>query len=273
MKFPKVFPTNDHFKVTMYANFLLGVWPFVFEDSPRLRKLYAFYANFTFLYYLLFILSAYVKLFMLIFDKEFKVKEIMSNICITLLYSITIIRVYAIRTERIKKLIREVMDVEQLIYDSEDEELIDIYRDYTHQSQVSNITFLVNIVMETIFYFLHPLYHDKIEEFDAATNQTTIIKVLPLSSWIPYDEQKHYLISYLWNILDGCIGASYVMYTDIFAFSLIIFPLGQIKILMYILRNFGKYVEKIRKQLGCDRDEASFLTVRECILKQKDIIR
>ncbi|KAJ8983701.1 hypothetical protein NQ317_009136, partial [Molorchus minor] len=126
---------------------------------------------------------------------------------------------------------------------------------------------------ETIFYCIHPLYVGHTEHFNKVTNETTIVKVLPLSSWLPYNAQEHYLCTYLWQIFDGTIGASYVGCTDVFTFSLIIYPLGQIKMLIHILRNFHKYVGKTQNVLGVERDEASFLTMRECILKHKEIIR
>ncbi|KAJ8983699.1 hypothetical protein NQ317_009134, partial [Molorchus minor] len=85
----KIFPKNDHFKITMYVNFLLGVWPFVFEDSPSMKKLYNFYANFTFFYFLFFIITAYMELFVLIFAEEKDVQGIVSNLCITLILKAT----------------------------------------------------------------------------------------------------------------------------------------------------------------------------------------
>lgn len=126
---------------------------------------------------------------------------------------------------------------------------------------------------EALFYFTHPLTVEDIVKFNEATNETTVIKPLPMSSWFPYDPQERYLLSYLWHILDGMVGASYVMYTDAFTFSLIIFPLGQIRILIHVLSNFPKYVLKVKERIECSRDEASFVTLRECILKHKEIIR
>nr|UTN00907.1 odorant receptor [Semanotus bifasciatus] len=268
-----VFPRNDHFKVTMYANALLGVWPFIFENNRMMKRLYNIYANFTFIYYLLFIVSAYVELFVLLLADEKRVQEIVGNLCITLLYSITIMRVYAIKTKNVKDLIREVINVEDVIYKCEDEAVIDIYKECVHDSHISNYIFLANISVETLFYFLHPLYLGEMVRFDKATNQTKIVRGLPLSSWFPFDKQEHYTLSYLWQIFDGTVGASYVMYTDIFTFSLIIFPIGQIKVLMHILRNFNTYVQKTQDRYGYDRDEASFLTMRECMIKHKDVIR
>ncbi|XP_018567067.2 odorant receptor Or2-like [Anoplophora glabripennis] len=69
------------------------------------------------------------------------------------------------------------------------------------------------------------------------------------------------------------VGAFYMMYTDAYNFNLIIFPLGQIRILTHVLSNFPRYVLKVKDQLQCSRDEASFVTLRECILKHKGIIR
>lgn len=124
-----------------------------------------------------------------------------------------------------------------------------------------------------IFYFIHPLSIADTVKFNEATNETTVIKALPLSSWFPYNPQEHYLFSYLWHIFDGIVGASYVMYTDVFNFSLIIFPLGQIRILIHVLSNFRTYALKVKERVKCTKDEASFITLRECILKQKEIMR
>ncbi|KAJ8978567.1 hypothetical protein NQ317_012091 [Molorchus minor] len=268
----KIFPKNDHFKITMYVNFLLGVWPFVFEDSPFMKKLYNFYANFTFLYFLFFIITAYMELFTLIFAEDKDVQGIVSNLCITLLYSITIMRVYAINVEGHQGPQKGGhMEIGSFI-NARDEELIDIYKSHARLSIINITDFLVNVI-ETLFYGVHPLYLGQIEKFNKVTNETTVIKALPLSSWFPYNPQEYYLYTYLWQIFDGLIGASYVMYIDVFSFSLIIYPLGQIKMLMYILRNFHKYVGKTQNVLGVERDEASFLTMREFIMKHKEIIR
>nr|UTN00919.1 odorant receptor [Semanotus bifasciatus] len=269
----KIFPKNEHLKLTMRANALLGVWPFIFENNPKLRNIYAIYSRGTFIYYLLFIISAIIKLFILICDEVLVIKEIVANLCITLLYSVTIMRVYAIKTPRVKGIIREILVLEQRILRSEDDKIIAIYNSHASQSKISNAIFLVNIFLVTALYFIHPLYVDDLVKYYPSKNLTVIERPLPLSSWFPFDAQKYYLQSYLWHMLDGSIGASFVTYTDIFSFSLIIFPLGQIKILIHILSNFEEYAEKVKHQLRCSSEEASFVTLRECILKHKEIIR
>lgn len=122
-------------------------------------------------------------------------------------------------------------------------------------------------------YFLRPVIVGAITVYDEIENKTVAIKILPLSRWFPFDEQKYYMQSFCWQILDGAIGASCVAYTDIFTFSLIIFPLGQIGILNHILHNAHEYILKVKIQLNCSMEEASFLAYRECILEHKKIIR
>lgn len=125
----------------------------------------------------------------------------------------------------------------------------------------------------TALYIVHPFFVDGGIEFDSTSNTTKAIRALPLSSWFPFDEQDHYVLSFTLQVLYGCTGASYVSYTEIFTFSLIIFPLGQIKSLNYILSNFQEYVLKVKHQLCCSSEEAGFITLRELILQHKEIIR
>ncbi|XP_023310498.1 uncharacterized protein LOC111691620 [Anoplophora glabripennis] len=257
----------------MYANSVLGVWPYIFQGNPKLRKLYNIYSKFMLSYFLFFLLTALIQLYILITDDELKVEEIGANLSITLLYPITVRRVLVIRSTKMKKLIKKILAAEEAILGGKDEEVLKIYKFHAQQSQFTNLLFIVGIAVQAVFYFTHPLSLDDVVKFNNVTNETTIIKALPMSSWLPYDPQKHYLISYLWHMFNGLIGASYVTVADAFSFSMIIFPLGQIRILLHVLTNFSEYVGKVMEQNQCDRDQASFLTLRECIIKHKEIIR
>lgn len=121
------------------------------------------------------------------------------------------------------------------------------------------------VSLVTALYFIHPIFVKEILEINSTNNETKVIKPLPLSSWFPYDEQKYYIKSYCWQILDGCVGSSFVGYSDIFTFSLIIYPLGQIKILKHILSNFQHYAAKVKIQIKCSKELSSFITLRQCI--------
>lgn len=107
-----------------------------------------------------------------------------------------------------------------------------------------------------------------IQETDKLTNMTTTVKPMPLSSWFPFDEQEHYVISYCWQFVDGCIAASFVTFTDCLIFSLIIFPLGQITLLNYELVNFQTYINTT----GMSADAASKILIRNFALQHQEII-
>ncbi|KAJ8976066.1 hypothetical protein NQ317_002541 [Molorchus minor] len=123
-----------------------------------------------------------------------------------------------------------------------------------------------------VFYSIQPLFANNMIKYYPSRNETVIIKPLPLSSWFPFDEQENYLVCYIWQIIDVFFGAAYFTFSDIFNLSIIIFALGQIRLLKYILNNFETYVTKIGNQLSCSQEEASFITLRQCILKHKEII-
>lgn len=129
----------------MYANALLGAWPFIFEDNPVLRKLYNIYTNFTYTYFFVFIVTAYIKLIQLITAEKINLQEIFTNLAITLLYTVTILRVYALKTTRLMNIVREILDTEEKIHASEDESIINIYDSCSKQSRITNAIFLVNI--------------------------------------------------------------------------------------------------------------------------------
>lgn len=111
-------------------------------------------------------------------------------------------------------------------------------------------------------------------EVNTLTNETIIIRSLPLSSWFPYDEQKYYVASYCWQLIDGCLASAFVTYTDCLLFSLIIFPLGQISILNHTLVNFSsEYVNKLMKQNDLPLEERNRLVFRKCVIVHQNIIR
>lgn len=62
--------------------------------------------------------------------------------------------------------------------------------------------------------------------------------------------------------------------TDIVTLGIIIFLFGELRVLAYVLRNVRKYVQKVQDQLNIDEyDEASFVTLRECVLIHKRILK
>ncbi|XP_060531138.1 uncharacterized protein LOC132704859 isoform X2 [Cylas formicarius] len=263
-----IFPRNKHLKVCMYSSSLLGIWPFIFEENPTLRQLYQLYSNFMLVYYTFFIGTAYMKLAELLRADEIRMDDISANLCITLIYTITIIRQIMLRGKGVLKMIRYIIDTENKIYAAKDEKVIEAYDRCADLTIKLSKIYLAILFVITMSYFIHPLLEGGY--FLQKGNETMLIRALPLSSWFPFDEQKYYWWAYAWHVVDACIGASFVTYTDILMFSMIVYPTGQLKILDYILRNFQFYEANVADGRGDDR--ASYLAFRECISKHRDII-
>lgn len=131
----------------MYTNALLGVWPYIFENNPKLKKVYKCYSKFLHYNFFLFILTAYIKLFVLITAAVINFEEIFANLSITLLYTITILRVYALKTPRLESIIKYVIYTEEKIRASQDEPIIQIYESHARQSKISNLVFPIEIFL------------------------------------------------------------------------------------------------------------------------------
>lgn len=142
----QIFPKNEHFKITMYANALLGVWPFIFEENKTLKKLYEYYSKFTMTYFFLFIISTFIKLFQILTAEEILIQELFSNLSITLIYAVTIVRVRTLKTKRLQDLVKGIMDTENKIYDSGERAIIEIYNAYASRSKLSNIIFVLSVL-------------------------------------------------------------------------------------------------------------------------------
>lgn len=121
----------------MHLNSIVGVWPFIFENKPNLRKLYNILSYCTLFCYSLFILSLLIKL-IIILCNVFDATSLMSNLCITLLNSITLLRVKAMTTDRVKEIIKKILFIEKGILNSGDERIIKIYNSQAAETQTCN---------------------------------------------------------------------------------------------------------------------------------------
>nr|WJJ63310.1 odorant receptor 10 [Pachyrhinus yasumatsui] len=270
-----IYPKTEHLKIPMICSSSLGIfpWEFMFQENPFIQSCYAVYSKLMLSYYIFFLLTAYIQLIMLLTSEVPRMDEISGNLCITLIYTITIIRQLIIKLHPgFKNIIKQIIDTEKIINSQEDIEVKKIYHDCAKDTSSKCKVYLTILFIITMLYIFRPLVVHGYEK--EIGNSTVFIKALPLSSWFPFDEQTLYLAAYLWHILDSLVGASFVTYTDILMFSLIVYPTGQLKILQYILRNFEIYKQKIQKDYRIENvDVAAFVTFRECINEHKKIIQ
>lgn len=106
---------------------LLGIfpWQFMFEGKKRYQAGYALYSNVMLGYYISFLISAYIELFVLLnTDGELQMDAISANICITFIYSITITRQLIMKNSTgFRSLIKHIIDTENAVSDIQDSEV------------------------------------------------------------------------------------------------------------------------------------------------------
>ncbi|CAG9771216.1 unnamed protein product [Ceutorhynchus assimilis] len=254
----------------MTSGSLLGIipWQFVFSNHIFLQKIYRLYSNLMLSYYAIFLASAYVKLFLLLTEADsLKPEEITQNVPVTFINSITFAKQFIIRFKGgFIGILRQIIESESCVIEMEDQEVSAIYETTSKAMKTKSKWYLGILLVCTLQYSLVPVLMG-LEK----PNATETSKPLPLSLWFPVDEQKYYLIAYARQILDGAVAISFIAYTDVFMFTVMVFPVGQLRILNFMLENFDSYKRKHSNLHGTDSAVAHKVFV-DMILRHKKII-
>ncbi|XP_060532111.1 odorant receptor 30a-like [Cylas formicarius] len=267
-----MFPENQIFKVAMYFSSTAGIWPLIFEKHPTLKLCYMTYHMILRSEFFVFILRAYFQLVCLIGEDDLNVQEIFGNLCITLIYTVAILRLRALNRPAVVELFNHVIAEENNILSHNDAIVVALYKKAVRKAHILNKLFLFNGWLITLFYFIHPLLTE--DRVIVVNNATTYIKLLPLSTWWPFDAQKHYTVAYVWNVIDGIVGSQFVTNTDILTFTLIIYASGRIEILGQKFKNFSVYVKRLRYEgrVFC-AEKAAETALKTLIFEHLQIIR
>ncbi|XP_050295705.1 odorant receptor 30a-like [Anthonomus grandis grandis] len=238
----EVLPTNRLLKIPMYLSCLVGIWPIILVENPHLRRLYDIFAAILYYYYLEYIFRAYYQITVLLRADNLNVEEILGNVCITLIYTVSMFRLKAFSSDEVKALFNTVIETENDISKNPDDKIRKLYDLFVKSTTIYNILFCFNGWVVSFLYFIHPFLIELPEV--TVNNKTITLRVLPLSTWWPFDIQEHYWFAYCWNIFDGTLGSSIVINSDMLTFSLIVFALSQLHILDYKVEQFGKNISK-----------------------------
>lgn len=98
-------------------------------------------------------------------------------------------------------------------------------------------------------------------------------KPLPFSSWFPFNKYKYYKTSYVLHIFFGLYGCFYTVCTDIFFYSLIIYDIGQMKILQYMLENFRDIAKNSASNKERNLESAIHEVLKKCAKEHQIAIR
>ncbi|XP_066152031.1 odorant receptor 49b-like [Euwallacea fornicatus] len=240
-----ILPNNKLLQIPMYSASTVGIWPIISIKNQRMKKIYNIYSSILYYYYLEYIFRAYCQLFLLLTAVHLNVEEILGNLCITLIYTVSLFRLKAFDTHEIKTLFSNIIKSEDFILHDSDPTVRQIYLSGVKINRIYHIMFFFNGWFVSLLYFLHPFFMDL---STVEINNTTItLKTLPLSTWWPIDVQKNYWLAYCWNVCDGTLGSSFVINSDMLTFSLVVFAVTQLDILSYRLSQF-KLIESGNKE-------------------------
>ncbi|CAG9767383.1 unnamed protein product [Ceutorhynchus assimilis] len=233
-----ILPKNQLLKIPMYLSSTHGMWPIIFINNKKLKRIYDVFAFILAFYFIEYIVRAYYQLTVLLRADVLNLEEILGNLCITLIYTVSMFRLKAFNSKKVKTLFLSIIETEEQIMNDSEDDVKKIYESFLKVNFIYNLLFFFNGWVVSVLYFVHPfLVTLPTMELN---NQTVIVRILPLSTWWPIDVQKHYWLAYCWNIFDGTLGSSFVINSDMLTFTLIVFALSQLNILSHKLRKFTK---------------------------------
>lgn len=262
------------------ALMIAGCWPLKFENpSARFKCVYGAYQIFTkfwIAYVVVFVITSWIQIYFIPFTN---LEELVQNISTNLVYTVGIYQLVVCKQGKAIRIIKTIYKMEREVLQANNEEHVRICKYYRKLSNTVNKLFAAMSTCTVSLIIFLPLMETKVEIYFATTANGQMGKNvsqylqrrLPLSSWFPFDKSSHYTLAYILQGLGGYSGCSFVIFSDIFFFSIMLFALGQIKILQNQIENFKETSEKKCKSgNGVIMEEIAVL--RECVRKHKMII-
>ncbi|KAL1506061.1 hypothetical protein ABEB36_005492 [Hypothenemus hampei] len=212
--------------------------------------------------------TACIQLGTLFSEDDLSIKKLSENLTVSFINGITIARQLVIKSNaKFRKILRKAIESEQQIYDCEDEKTSRIYTRFARNVNRNVIRYLASLSILFIQFCVIPAITDPVE-IQVNNNRTKLVRALPLPLWFPFDQQKHYTMTYFLDLLNCCIAGGFLTCTDLLMVIMIAYPLGQLKIVQTNLENFEIFKRKFRY----DGKMNAHLAFIEIIKKHYDVI-
>lgn len=207
----------------LHRAFLLkiGVW-----NLERKSVLYKIYRIIMVGYFCLYLLRQIVQLYFIIgVDND----EAIKNAGLSMMCLITICKVSVCINSGSNEIIKFIKFAESKFAATRKKKILEIYTYYTRYNKLVLISFYLYALMVTTASFISPMME---EQLIGGLEK----RPLPTSVWFPFDSQKFYHFAYLIQFFDVNFGCHFVVGTDMFLVSTIIFAICQIKVLHHRIR-------------------------------------
>lgn len=266
---------NDvHLKINMKLLFYLGAFRFRLKN-PLYDVAYRGYSLFIKGYFVMFVITQYTELITMP-DKD--LFNVIAILAVSLLYTTTVWKMAICNGIFIQKLVQQLRAIEKRILLYNNRDIRHIYFEHAKKNYFCSWFLLYGTITSSLYY-IRPIIEEKSRDpiyMNVTKNNVTLqyrVRPLPLGSWFPFNRYKYYYFCYFHQIFATMIGGSMVVLTGLLFVALMIFVIGQLKILQYSFKNASKLALNMSVSSSMSHDRAVRYTIGHCINTHKMIIR
>lgn len=244
---------RTYLEINRQISAVFASWPLEYRSGSLLKtKLYRVYRTCIRTYFVAFVVSQWIQTYHIPFG-DFQ--QLMDNVSVALDYSIGVVQLFICTSKKAVDLIGKVREMEEEVFEEEDEEVAAIYEECCRKNRFLNKSFAAMALFTVFLFFLMPVM--ELYTSFGGDHATDHEKPLPFSSWFPFDKHEHYALAYTLHVISGIYSCQFVVCTDLLLYSFMIFCIAQMKILQVLLKKFkpqstesstlkllGRYVEK-----------------------------
>lgn len=247
-------------KSNLKALSISGLWDYWNLTSPIKIKVFKYYGIIISLYYMCHFVTVFTEMVSVITD----IPMFMENATITLLSCMTLVKngTLLFRKKKLEHILNEMRQAEKLSL-KKNKRQVEIFYDSANQAKLFSraywimcflmlVGFLVERPMEYVLMGPEEMYHYKVR--------------MLFSAWFPFDEFQYmkYFLAYGFQISIGCLGDYFIAVTDSFFIALMIFSIGQFKIIQDEIRNLDEFESHNEDLLYDFYDEVKNIVVHHC---------
>lgn len=218
---------------------IIGMWP---PKDPKFAKIYKVYSLILYIWFTTFTTSQLIEIGYIYND----FKELTANTGVSLLYSVVVAKVYIVifKKEHVISLVNTIRETEHKILQTTNVKLKNVVRDYILQNWTVTWQFWMLAFSTILLFFIRPpldylLIGPQPILFPNGTETGKLKYPLVFSSWFPFNKYNGplYYLALVFQTVSGTIGASYVGIWDTFIVALMIFAIGQFRVLQCLLQD------------------------------------
>ncbi|KAL1490027.1 hypothetical protein ABEB36_013939 [Hypothenemus hampei] len=269
---------SNQLKYIVVLGIIIGLHPTQLippeNKNERPSFLYKFYSYILVFIYISSLISCYTQLYFLCNMSEPDVVEITRCIAVANIVNVPMLMLFLIRQQpHFQKLFKEVFDIEEFFNNADDFKLKEIYEDSVN-NYINNAKILTIFCCGVAFSLVYkPFSTYRIDRQLSNGLIKVMERPLPLNSWFPYDVQKHFWETYVFQVLWCVIFGLSVFFSYFVVFCVLFSAIGQLKIIHYILKNFQTYQDKKFTFSNQFQSDPAEFTFKFCIRKHQQLIR